>query len=69
MDFIIGFLFTSKVADKLSEGDSVRQKITEFMKFNGIRKESIHEVVRMGLVRAGDESLYNKALLRVFEEF
>lgn len=39
VDALIGFLLESETAEKLSEGDLIRNKINEFMKFNGIKKE------------------------------
>jgi hypothetical protein len=41
IDIIIIFLSTSEAARKLSEGDSISDKINEFIKFNGIKKESL----------------------------
>lgn len=45
IDIIIGYLYTSDIAQRLSEGDSIKHKIMEFIKFNGIKKDSIQAVV------------------------
>jgi hypothetical protein len=39
IDTIIGYIYTSQVAEKLSESNLIRHKIDEFMKFNCIKKE------------------------------
>lgn len=67
-DLLIGLLQTSQEAEKLSEGDSITGKIKEFMKFNGVSFQQIKQVLRLGLVRADEESLYTKAVLRVYEQ-
>jgi hypothetical protein len=41
IDIIISYLYTSVDAERLSEGNLIRHKIDEFLKFNSIKKQSI----------------------------
>ncbi|CDW73679.1 beta-catenin-like protein 1-like [Stylonychia lemnae] len=54
VDFIIGFLISSKSAIQLSDADPIDHKINEFIKLNGIKKESLKEVLRLSLARQSD---------------
>ena len=64
IDIIIIFLSTSEAANKLSEGDSITNKINEFIKFNGIKKESLKQVIKLASIRYGDQedNAYSKTL-------
>ena len=56
IDTILGYLYTSHVAEKLSESSLIRHKMDEFMKFNSITKHSIKNVIDLAIKRHGEDN-------------
>ena len=54
IDSIIGLVYTSQDAIRLSGSEPINQKINEFMKFNAIAKDSIKQVIRLTVIRQGE---------------
>ena len=71
IDIIIIFLQTSEAANKLSEGDSITNKINEFIKFNGIKRESLKQVIKLAQIRYGDQgdNAFSKTLSKLIAEY
>jgi hypothetical protein len=69
IDTIIAYLQSSPVAEKLSEGDPISLKINEFMKFNGIHKEHISNVVKLAAIRLGEtDSVYAQNIRKLIDK-
>ena len=56
IDTVLGYLYTSQVAEKLSETSLIRHKMDEFMKFNSITKQSIQNVIDLAIKRHGEDN-------------
>jgi endonuclease V-like protein UPF0215 family len=57
-------LYSSEAAKRLTQSDSIVNKINEFIKFNGIKKESIKEVIRIAALRSSlpEDSIFARTL-------
>ena len=71
IDFVVGFLNQSSDARKLSEAELISNKITEFIKLNGLKKQSFIEIMRISQIRMNDEEnpVMNSLINSIIESF
>lgn len=62
IDAIIEFLNDSPNAARLSQENPIKDKIIEFMSFNGIDKGTVRQVLRLYKLRFGEEDPFKRGI-------